>query len=1001
MTTFALEAQKTISEKVTLITIESAKPAKIFTLLSGSIYYRDVDFFVSSVKQGLTSLTQVYSTGSLVAGSFYYSINEKRLYLRTIGSVNPKTVEIIVFHKHFFSNRPTILPHDLSSGEAVEWLAMVNSIGSIGQQLDDLATGIVLESSSSIDLINQGYFDELYDTHIWENKSVKFYAWFSGLPTTEAKLIFEGIIESKDFALDKVTFKVKDFIFKLRDQLTHTLFSSLDGNVSDSIIGTPKRRIYGQVKQVKCIGTDLLLDGYLAMGTVSIDTSLTNLTGTAQALYVSNDISGTLSGNAGTRTINGSGTNFLSTVSPNQKIKITNGLATYTYTVFSITSNTLLTVTSDITVTFAAFTAKNSSVGNNKVYGVGTFFKSQIQQGSGVRFTNGTLTQDYKIEYVDSDTELTLSDFVTSSFNGYSIINLEEKNNRLIGTGTQFITQLSVGDTVKFIINGEEIKSRVDSIYSDTSALLNDSITGSVLNEQFYVIPEVSYYKNNRTFSIAGHKLREPTTTISSINANNRFILASTSDLFAGDKLLINGKFSTIRRISGNELVTDTEITPLPIVGDTVKKLPIQNVYFDFQEMVYSRDWTYLNTTESKIVFTSSAEFNVTKEKLFGISLQFTNNSRSVTTASIADFRSILSPRDYIKKNSIVSGESDWYEIIDVREQEIVLRYPFTGSTETVPALYKDVNYITDSSLITCNCLGMEREGLWVKTPSDAVRDLLLNDAAFPSVNEASFVQAKADCDYIVSLVSPSDPGSKAESIRDVITKINESVFGSLYGSSSTNVSYSVLNSTKPEQANIVYDDDIISFDASSSGTFYNNITLNYRPFIDQSTGSKTTEVYEYASEFTDKYIGVKNTLEKTVYLYEEDKAIIIAQRLAFFNQLSITKVSVKAKMNFFLSEVNDKVMLSLDRLFKRLGGGSKKKYAMITGIKRSQYDVEVTLSDLGNVYNRVPSIAPNTASSYSSASEDEKIQWGYICDNDSLTPDANSEENLLNNVIG
>ena len=1001
MSTFAQESQKTISEKVTLITIESARPAKIFTLHSGSIYYRDVDLFVSSVKEGAIVLTQVYSLGSIVAGSFFYSIPEKRLYLRTTGSVNPKTVEIIIFYKHFFSNRPTILPHDLSSGPEVEWLPMVNSIGSVGQQLDDLATGIVLESSSLIDLINQGYFDNLYDTHIWENKSVKFYAWFAGIPATEARLIFEGVIESKDFALDKVTFKVKDFIFKLRDQLGHTLFSTSDGSIADSILGTPKRRIYGQVKQVKCIGTDLLLDGYLGAGTVSVDTSLTNLSGTAQGLYVSNDISGTVSGNSGSRTVNGSGSNFLSTVSPNQKIKITNGLATYNYTVFSITSDTVLTLTSDISVTFSAFSAKNSSRGNNKVYGIGTLFQSQIQQGSRVRFTDGTLNQDYKVEYVDSDTELTLSDFITSSFNGYSVINLEEKNNRLVGTGTQFISELSVGDTVKFIINGEEIKSRVDSVYSNTSALLNDSIGASITAQNFYVIPEISYYKNNRVFSVAGHKLREPTTTITAINANNRFILGSTIDLFSGDKLLINGKFSTVRRISGNELVTETEITPLPMVGDTVKKLPIQNVYFGFQEMAYGRDWNYLNTTESKILFDADAEFNVSKEKLFGVSLEFTSGSRSVTTSSVADFRSILNPRDYIKKNSIVSGESDWYEIIDVREQEIVLRSPFTGSTEVTPALYKKIEYISDDSLITCNCLGMERSGSWVKTPSDVVRDVLLNDAGFLSVNEASFTQAKADCNYIVSIVTPEDPGSKADSIRDVITKINESVFGSLYGNSSSAISYSVLNSTKPEQANIVYDDDIISFDASSSGTFYNNITLNYRPFIDQSTGSKTTEVYEYSAAFTGKYIGVKNTLEKTVYLYEEDKAIIIAQRLAFFNQLSITKVTVKGKMNFFLSQVNDKVMLSLDRLFRRFGGGSKKKYAMITGVKRSQYDVEVTLSDLGNVYNRVPSIAPNTAPSYSSASEDDKIQWGYICDNDSLTPDANSEENLLNNVIG
>jgi hypothetical protein len=1001
MSTFAEESKKTISEKVTLVTVDSAKPAKIFTLLSGSNYYRDVDFFVTNVKQGLVSLTQVGSIGALVAGSFFYSIDEKRLYLRTIGSVNPKTVEIIIFYRHFFSNRPTILPYDLGSGKDVEWLPYVTSIGSIGQQLDEQSTGIVLESSSSIDLLNIGYFDNLYDTHIWENKTVKFYAWFAGLAATEAQQIFEGTIESKDFAIDKISFKVKDFIFKLRDQITHTLFSSSDGYVSDAIIGTPKRRIYGQAKQVKCIGTDLLLDGYAGSGTITIDTTLTNLSGTASASYISNDVSGTVSGTSGTRTVTGSGTNFTSVFSPNQKIRITNGLAIYNYTVFSVNSATSITLTSDISVSFSAFTAKNSSLGNNKVYGVGTSFLAQLQQGSSVTFTNGTLSQNYKVESIESDVELTLSDFITASFSVYNIINNDQKNNKIIGTGTSFITQLSVGDTVRFIISGEEINAKIDSIYSNTSALLSESVTTPVVNKPFTVIPEVSYYNRNRVWNVAGHKLREPTTTITQVKANNRFVLASTDDLFAGDRVLVNGGFSTIRRISGSELVTETEVSPIPSIGATVKKIPIQNVYFGFQELIYNRDWTYSNTTEAKIQIDTDAEFNIAKEKILGVSLQFTSGSRSVTTNSIADFRSILSPRDYIKKNSIVSGESDWYEIIDVKEQEIVLRTAFTGSTEIISSLYKKIDYIKDDSLISANCLGMEVSGQWIKTPSDAVRHIIINDSGFTSINEASFTQAKADCNYIISLVTPEEPGGKPEKIRDVITKINESVFGSLYGSSSSNISYSILNSTKPASPTIIKDDDIISFDASSSGNFYNNITVNYRPFTDHATGERTTEVFEYNSGFSDKYIGVNNTLEKNIYLYEDDKAIIIAQRLAFFNQLSNTKLTLKGKMNFFLNQVNDKLLVNFDRLFKRFGGGDNRKYAIITGIKRSQTEVEVVLSDLGNVYNRVPSIAPNTAPNYSSASNDEKAQWGYICDNDTLTPDPTSEENLLNNLIG
>ncbi|MCS6281475.1 MAG: hypothetical protein HUM72_12655 [Dolichospermum sp.] len=1001
MSTFQTEAVKTVSEKVTLVTIESAKPAKIFNLYSGSVYYKDVDFFVSLVKQGTLYLASASSIGSMFDGSFFYSISEKRLYIRSIGSVNPKNVEIIIFYRHFFSNRPTILPFDLASGQDVEWLPFINSIGSVGQQLDDQSTGIVLETSSSIDLLNMGYFDSIYDTHIWENKTVKFYAWFVGIAATESKQIFEGTIESKDFSTSKVSFKVKDFIFRFRDQISHNLFSSSDGYVSDKILGTPKRRIYGQVKQVKCVGTDLLLDGFYGTGSITVDTSLTNLIGSASAIYVSNDISGTVSGSAGTRTVTGLGTNFTSIISPNQKIRVTNGLATYNYTVFSVDSATSLTLTSDISVSFSAFTSKNSSLGNSKIYGVGSNFLAQLQQGSSVTFTNGTLSQSYKVESIESDVELTVSDFVTATFYNYNIINNDQKNNNLVGSGTLFINEISVGDTIKFSFSGEEVSAKIESIYSNTLAKVSNSIIIPITNKPFTVVPERSFYNRNRVWNVAGHKLREPTTSITSFIANNRFILGSTEDLYPGDKVLVGGVSSTIRRISGNELITETEVSPTPTVGSIVKKIPIQNVFFDFQELVYLRDWSYSNTTECRVILNSNAEFNVTKESILGVPLQFTNGSRSVTTSAIADFRAILSPRDFIKKNTIVSGDSEWYEIIDVKEQEIVLRTPFSGSTEITSTLYKKVKYINDDSLLTVNCLGMEEGGKWIKTPSDAVRHLILNDSGFSSINEASFVQAKADCNFILSLVTPEEPGGKPEKIRDVITKINESVFGSLYGSSSTNISYSIINSTKPETPVIINDDDIISFDAASSGNLFNSITLNYRPFVDHSTGQKTTEVYEYNSGFSDKYIGVKNTLEKTVFLFEEDKAIIIAQRLAFFNQLSNTKLTIKGKMNFFLNQVNDKILVNFERMFTRFGNGDNRKYSVITGIKKSQTEVEVILSDLGNIYNRVPSIAPNDAQDYSSASADQKAQWGYICDNDSLTPDPNSEENLLTNLIG
>jgi hypothetical protein len=170
---------------------------------------------------------------------------------------------------------------------------------------------------------------------------------------------------------------------------------------------------------------------------------------------------------------------------------------------------------------------------------------------------------------------------------------------------------------------------------------------------------------------------------------------------------------------------------------------------------------------------------------------------------------------------------------------------------------------------------------------------------------------------------------------------------------------------------------------------------------VDIQNGSDTFEVIDYNSGFVDKYIGLKNTLEKTLYLYESDKAEIIAQRLALFYSMASTKVTIKGKANFFLNSVNDKLFLSFDRLFKRFGGNDKRKIGIITGIKKGQTETEVQISDLGNIFNRVPSIAPNMASDYLVASLDERARFGYVVDNDTFTPDVSSEDGLSCNLIG
>jgi hypothetical protein len=829
---YETESKKTRLEKITLATIESVQQVKLFTS-SGSNWTRLCEFFVVGVKDDGDSISS-------------WNFNPLTKTLTIIGGVDPKERSLSLTYRHFFSSAPLILPYDLSSGEQVEWEGRISGIGSIGQQLDEESTGIVLESNSNIDLINNdGYFDSTYDTHIWENQRVVFYSWLPNIPIEEKVQIFEGIVDSKAFSETRVTFRIKDFVFKLKNYLKLGTFSSSDGAILPSMLDKPKRRIYGQVDNVRVVSLDATLEGYPITGTITA-------------------------------------------------------------------------VIDSLTIT---------------------------------------------------------------------------------GTGTLFLSELSVEDEMRILINGESIKFGIQSIESDTSLTLNRKSSYNIVNGAFTVLPKIPYRQKNRTWLIAGHKLRSPISTITGIISNNAFTLNTTIDLFKGDQVTIGTTQTTIRRISGNVLTTNATILPIPSIGESVIKRPVQRAFFGKREMIYGRDYTLSNTTESKIILNDKAEFNLFEERQFNVTLLFTNGSRSITTSATADFSATVKPRDWIRSSNI--GEPDWYEILEVKEREIIIRTPFLGTTATKSGTYKNVEYIDENSPITVSCLGMEYQGLWMKTASDCVRHLILNDAEFQSINEATFAKAKSGCPYKISMVIPEKIDGTSPLVRDVITKLNTSVFGSLYGDSSQNISYAILNAVKPEFSEMIQDDDILSFSVTSNQKIINKTIINYRPYVDINGDQDTTLTVSHGSEFVNALIGINNTNERTLYLYDTENAKTMAQRISLFNSLSNSVVSIKAKMSLYTKNVNDKIYLSLDRLYKRYSSSDRRKLGVITGIKRDGSSCDITVTDLSNIYNRIPSIAPNTALDYLSSSGDDLVKNGYIVSTTTKTPNELSESGLGSNIIG
>ncbi|MEY3786536.1 MAG: hypothetical protein RLZ75_741, partial [Pseudomonadota bacterium] len=120
-----------------------------------------------------------------------------------------------------------------------------------------------------------------------------------------------------------------------------------------------------------------------------------------------------------------------------------------------------------------------------------------------------------------------------------------------------------------------------------------------------------------------------------------------------------------------------------------------------------------------------------------------------------------------------------------------------------------------------------------------------------------------------------------------------------------------------------------------------------------------------------------------------------------FFKSLENSIVTLKTKMNLSTTVINDKIYLSLDRLFKRYAGNDRRRLGVVSGIKKGEFGCEISISDLGNIYNRVMSIAPNSALEYLSSSDDDKIKWCYLVDTNTNTPDPLSENGLGSYLIG
>jgi len=846
LTTYAEFSTNPRSEKGILAWVEPTQKLITFTLFSGAVYSRITSYFVIGVSASGTDLTEG-SSSTLNASEWFFDAVNLTLYVRMSDDLDPKTHDLSVKYRLFYSNLDYNLPYDLASGEVVNYDALIMGSSKFSQELDEEQTGISLESTGSIKFQNTGgHFDNIFDTLFWENKRVVIYSWGPSIAISEKRKLFEGVIDKKGFTENQVTFGLRDNIFQLRKKLNLSLFSSSDGSLSDDILGTPKRAVYGQVKQMQAIGIDKVLDGYTLTGTVS--------------------------GVSGALIIKGTGTAFLDECSPGDNLKIT--------------------------------------------------LPAEVLE--------------IKIDSVDTDTQITISDALNSGF--------------------------------------------------DTLAALNE--------------PARPWRKKNRNWHISGHKLRAPATTIATAVQENRYTIVDTTDFFTGDSIQIDGESTEVRRLSGDLIVLENNLQAgIASIGDAVTKNPVTKVLFGATELLVDRDWTLSNTSTDAIInFTNTAEFNAQKRVSIVGTITFTNNSRAITGTNSA-FKTDFQTRDWIQSDD--TSHTAFYEVLSIEsDTAMTLRVVYGGATHGVGAFKKNVKILDDTALVLIDTVGRERSGAWVKTASDVVKDVLENDAGLTSLNSASFTTADTQAPFIMSMVFPESIGGKAPEIKKVINLVNESVFGSLTFNQDFDLVFTILNSEKPISLVEIKDDDTLSFGILSNMNIFNKVKTNYSHFVDKFSGDDTSETIEKTSSFVNNHIGTEKTEDLEIYLFNESDASVISERYLLFHSLSQSVVKVAGKLDLSTYNLNDKIYIDFDRAPLRFAQTDRRKIGILSRIKRDGENSEAEFQDISNILSRVPAIAPNTTAAFSSATADDLVKYGWICDNTTATPDG-TESQLGSNLIG
>jgi len=556
------------------------------------------------------------------------------------------------------------------------------------------------------------------------------------------------------------------------------------------------------------------------------------------------------------------------------------------------------------------------------------------------------------------------------------------------GASTSWPTELFQGDSITFGTN--EIEYTVETFTDATTLTLSEPYAeGSNSGLSMSLFPQRQRQSVNRYFLIAGHELTKPATTITTVYNARRFQVDDATDFRIGDTVEINGDVRSIRLIADSDIMhLTTDLSVIPSETDDVERSPISSAHIDDKQISIGTDFTYDEETALLKLKSDAAdhpEFRIAP--ILALSGTLATSTASLTvTGTGTDFNAELKPGDWVR----IPNQSAWRQVWSITSETSLILTAVAGYTEstTVTVCKKPAYFKERSSVLSIDVIGKSDDGqstgsVLYRAP-EIVKDILTTAGLGSLLNDASFSAANNIAEHRIGLAIPKKwSDRKAPKLRDVINKINKSVFGSLFQNNSFKLEYALLDPAKPTSYKSFDRADTVSFDITSAqdklvktvNLRYNFKEWNYKSSDDDfSQAVSSSDISTYLAEITREF-------DIDTYLVDETSATIFAARWSFLLELASTSTKISTKLQGSELEINDIVAFSHPGLFNRIGSQDAQKIGLVQKIERDHSRSIITITDLANAFSRVAMWSPNTANDHDVASTEEKLLNGYWTD--------------------